>query len=156
MTPTSANPAEQLAVLFPEPKVLRIGDRDVTVREMPMRKIAKFATLLAPVLARYPVAFDARAFFVASSEAIVEGLAHAVDQPPEWVGELPRKEFEQLVTAVREMNQDFFAVGVGPLVSDVLETMLTKVWVKREDLPIGQTSSPPSSSTATETPAATH
>lgn len=154
MNPSDPNGFDQLAALFPEPKTMTIAGRQLVVREMPVRKIAKFAVLLAPVLARYPdgARFDSDAFFLAAGEAGIAGIAHAIDQPLEWVGELPPVQFGEVVMAVKEMNRDFFAAGVGLLVSVAMEMMLKRM----EAVTTGLLPSESSSSTATETPAATH
>jgi hypothetical protein len=151
MTTNSSAAAEQLAVLFPASTTLHIGDRDVVVREMPVRKIARFAELLAPILARFPGDGDSATLFLASSPSVIEGLAHAVDQPSEWIGELPMREFERLVRAVQEANKDFFVTGPGLLVFAAMEMLLTAAKSMA-----GPTPSRPSSSMGTETPAATH
>jgi hypothetical protein len=158
MNTQATNSVDQLAALFPEPMTIHIAGTDVVVGEMTVRKIAKFATLLAPVLARFPAQapFDLPAVFAAGTEAVIAGVAHAVDQSEDWIGRLPGSEFEKLMRALQEMNPRFFITGVGLLVSVVTEKMLQMA----EDLMVaattGQPSSSASSSADTATPAATH
>lgn len=156
MTLSQTNGTDQLAALFPEPTIITIAGRDVVVREMPVRKIAKFSSLLAPVLARYPegARIQSDAFFLAAGEAGIEAVAFAIDQPMDWVGELPAVQFETIVVALHEANRSFFANGVGLLVSVAMAT--TFRMAKAATAADGQPSSDVSLSTATVTPASTH
>ncbi|MCB1630603.1 MAG: hypothetical protein H7A12_07270 [Pseudomonadales bacterium] len=74
---------------------------------------------------------------------LVRAVAIATDQTEDWLGELLPDEFLPLVTAVVEVNADFFVRRVLPALNAATETTLAT---------LGMTPLPSSSPTATAGP----
>lgn len=121
ITPRRPRPAkdagrDDLAVLFPD-RTLRIGDREITMREYRFMEGLRIKTLAEPIIADIaartegagdltPEQLDAA--FAAHPEALTQMMAQACDQPVEWVRDLPASQGEQLFGAWWAVNAGFF------------------------------------------------
>jgi hypothetical protein len=100
--------SNELATLFPEPLVVQVAGEEVPVPELPVRKLPRFAEILAPVLARYEPGTDILQLLIVGGEPAIEGVAYAVSRPVAWASDLTPADFEKLLRAVQEANRDFF------------------------------------------------
>ncbi len=131
-----------LDVYVPEPRTVAAGGKTIDVLPLRVRQIPGFTRAVVPVLGPLGTGDLATAIAV-GGEDLVSAVAIATGEPEDWLGELLPDEFLALVTAVVEVNADFFARRVLPALNAATETTLAT---------LGVTRSPSSSPTATAGP----
>lgn len=116
--------------------VLEVASKEVTYRRETLRvtplkvgQIPRFlravrpmfgalaGSALSPGQAGGGVELDIMALVADHGEGLIEAVAVATGRPTDWVAEGEAHEFAQLVKAVLEVNADFFAKKVAPLLS---------------------------------------
>ena len=128
-----------LDIYTPQPRPVTAGGKTINVLPLKVRQIPGFTRAIVPVLAPLGAGDLATAIAV-GGEDLVRAVAIATDQPEDWLGELLPDEFLALVTAVVDVNADFFARRVLPALNAATETTLAT---------LGMTPLPSSSPTVT-------
>lgn len=137
---------DDLAVLMPD-RTLRVGDREVTVREYRFLEGLRVRALAEPIIASIAEMADhAEALsveqldgaFGAHPEIITAMIARSCDQDAAWVESLPSDQGEMLFNVWWAVNAGFF-----------VRCVQQRVRLRRASAFAGRASSPPSSRTAT-------
>lgn len=113
--------ADELAVLFPEPVVLQIAGKEISVRPLTIRQVGRVAKAIAPIVAGMnggEVNFG-RMLADHTDDAIAV-VAAATGEAPEWLGDLPAEEFLRLAKAAFEVNKQAFIDRIGPAVGGLM------------------------------------
>lgn len=117
MAADSSSIAAELDVLFPpDTAVVETSLGAFTITRITIGQLAKVMRHcwpLAAAVARAGDSLSAAALFAAHSEALFAAVALLVDRSPEELEQLPPEDFIALVSAVLEVNADFFT-RLGP------------------------------------------
>lgn len=121
--------SDDLAVLEPPSSTASLRGEKVEVRPLEIRQIPPFARAIrfaAPSLARtYASAGLDDGSFEASvldliaehGEMLIAACAIAIDREAEWLAKAPPDEFITLLKAIVQVNADFFASRVAPMLA---------------------------------------
>jgi hypothetical protein len=137
--------AAELAALFPSERETRVGGEAITVQPLTIRQLGKVAAVLKRI-ADSASEFDIPSLVASHTEDVIEAVAAATDRPVEQIAGLRSDAFLALALDVFEVNADFFARHVVPL--------MERVKGATSALGSGPTSSPNSTRPASPTPAA--
>ena len=124
-------------------RVVDAGGKPVAITPLRVRQIPAFVRAIGPASA---LLMDGRIADAVAlhGDGIVVAMAVATDESEDWLGDLLPDAFLELVSVVMEVNGDFFARRVAPLIKN----MEAKAMAATKAMS-GATSSPPSSDTAT-------
>jgi len=120
---------KEAEILFPDGKTLEIAGEELTVRKMKLRQIIKATGLMGNVFdlayEMYKVdAIDTNLIFklfAEHGEDMLEFLAIVLDKDREYIDDLEIDDAMELVIAVAEVNMDFFAQKLMPMVNNQLD-----------------------------------
>jgi len=119
---------KEAEILFPDGKTLEIAGESLTVGKMKLRQIIKATGLMSNVFdlvhEMYKVdAIDVNLIFklfALHGDDMLEFLAIVLDKDRTYVDELDLDDAVELMIAVAEVNMDFFAQKLMPLVNNRL------------------------------------
>lgn len=135
--------AETLETYVPVPREIVVGGKTLAITPLRVRKIPAFTRAIA---AAAPLLMDGKtgAAVALHGEDIITAMVVATGEPESMIGDLLPDEFLLLVSTVMEVNGDFFARRVAPLIMAIQAKAEAAVKAMA-----GATSSPSSSGTAT-------
>lgn len=105
-----------LETYVPQPVTVTAGGESVEVGLLRVRQIPAFARAVAPVLGAL-ASGDLVGAAAEHFDDVVLAVSVATGKTPEWLGELDADEFLRLASAVVEVNGDFFARRLAPLMT---------------------------------------
>lgn len=112
MSDAAKDAAEELGDLFPEPETVQICGKSVRIGILSIRRLGAVAKALAPLMGALEgengPTIDLRKIVAKHADDAVTVLAAAINEPAEWVGELPGDQFFDLAKRVFEANRGFF------------------------------------------------
>lgn len=111
-----------LETYIPEIRHPLIGGKSVAVAPLKVRQIPPFLRAIGPAATQL-FSGDLAGALGAHGDELVRAVSVATDQPEAWLGDLDADEFLRLVGEVVEVNADFFAHRVAP----VLEATVSKL-----------------------------
>lgn len=151
---------EELDVLFPQPRTLRVRradaqPEDLLVRPLTVAQIPPILRLVGneiwPLLHEAMLAegetIDLEYVVAQGGEQLIEAVAIAVGRDAGWAGTLYPDAFIELLSLVLEVNADFFFQRMLPRLK-----MLREELAARAKAQAGSTTSPSSSTTDTPRP----
>jgi len=119
---------------FSEEKTVEVRERVVSIRPLPVKKIAKAARIAAPffaLVAEVDGKGEGANFspldLLEHVDAVIELVSHATDLDIEFVGNLDAAELVMLARAVIEENADFFTRKLAPLLTQTLQSVTAKM-----------------------------
>lgn len=110
-----------LQTMVPQPVVVKVGDEEIQIRALRVGQVSAVLYVikpLAPQLAEYKKtgSVDVLSLVVENTPAVINLLAILLSKPKEWVEDLELDSMVKLVSAVLEVNLDFFIQRVLPSV----------------------------------------
>ncbi len=135
--------APTLETYIPIPREIVVGGKTLAVTPLRVRQVPAFTRAIA---AAAPLLMDGKigAAVALHGNDIITAMAVATGEPETMIGDLLPDEFLLLVSTVMEVNGDFFARRVAPLIMAIQ----AKAEAAMKTM-AGATSSPSSSDTAT-------
>lgn len=135
--------AETLETYVPVPREIVVGGKTLQITPLRVRQIPAFTRAIA---AAAPLLAVGRMIDVVAlhGDDIIKAMSVATGESAEMLGELLPDEFMLLISTVMEVNDDFFARRVAPLIMAAKEKANAAKMAMS-----GATSSPSSSDTAT-------
>lgn len=125
------------------PREIEAGGKTLAITPLRVRQIPAFVRAISPAAGLLTDGRIADAVAL-HGDGIVEAMAVATGETEDWIGDLLPDAFLELVAAVMEVNGDFFARRVAPLITAMQEKAEAAATSMR-----GATSSPSLSGTAT-------
>ncbi len=116
---------------------VKIGVEELTIRPLRVGQLPAFLRAVGPVFEAFAT-LDIEALMVQHSDRLIECCAIATDRPRAWVEDLEIDTFLELVTALIEVNRDFFVRRVAP----AIEALIEKYAPALSSSPAGPTDSP--------------
>jgi hypothetical protein len=123
---------DELSVLFPAPAAVEAAGERLEILPLKVRHLGDFARAVRPLLAEYNAQAaggkSLLAWFAGLSSAemadliashigaVCEAVAIATEKPSAWVGDLYADDLLRLVFKVIEVNADFFAQRLIPVI----------------------------------------
>jgi len=132
-----------LETYIPVPHAIVVGGKTLAITPLKVRQIPAFVRAIAPAANLLTSGRIAEAVAL-HGEGIATSMTVACDESEEFIGELLGDEFLSLVSAVMEVNGDFFARRVVPQITAIQEKAERAAMAMN-----GATSLPCSSDTAT-------
>lgn len=111
-----------LDTLYPQPRRIAAGGETIDVLPLKVRQIPAFSRAIAPSLQAL-AANNWVGALALHGEALIEACAAATGRSSEWLGELDPDEFLALVTAVLEVNGDFFVRRLLPAIEQAAASL---------------------------------
>jgi hypothetical protein len=104
-----------LASLTPQAKRITVAGREFALLPIKMGQLAAFSAAVMPIA---PFVLSGRIMEAATDHyaAMQAALAIAAKAEPEWLDDLSPEDFLELVAAVVEVNGDFFARRLTPII----------------------------------------
>lgn len=111
----NGNPADELAVLFPAPRVLNIGGRTVEIKQCGIAQSARVREIGTPILQREEGrrSFDLWLVEESAEACALIGLATGLD--PDWIAGISELDRLELAVNVWEVNENFFVRRLLPM-----------------------------------------
>lgn len=142
---------DDLEEFIPKSVTLKVAGMDFVITPLKIGQLPAFAAAITPAYGY----IEQDKFIEAvlhQYDAVRDAAAIAVGQPKEWLDDLAPDDFVELSTAIYEINLDFFARRLLPL----LQQSAIRIATAAAQMPklTGETSSPGSSSGDTASTAA--
>ncbi len=113
-----------------EPITVTVRDRDISVKPIKVKHLAKAARLVSPIAA--DLSTGGLSSLVNYPDQIIELIALVCDLPPDWIGELDAEEMLRILTPLIQVNMDFFVHKMMPALKELTASLS----------PVGPASSP--------------
>ena len=126
-----------LGVILPSPVTLSMGGKEVEVKRIKVKQIVQVMAAIQPFynelkelgikrgsLNDEEVKARLLAFFMTNGEDLFSLMAILSDQPLEFIEELDLDEAVILLTAILEVNLDFFIQKVLPSISQLMASLV--------------------------------
>lgn len=120
---TDFDPISDLDVLVPQPQVLELAGQRLTIRALVVGELPAMLKAVRPFAEQLTGEPDWLALLCDYGDALLAALALASRQPREWVDGLALDDAITLVSAVFEVNADFFVRRVAPKVGDLAQSL---------------------------------
>lgn len=125
--------SNELTQLFPSGKQISIKDENLTIKPFKFGELPKVFKTIEPITGSLTQLINNRdnpavaiaGIFATGGDSIVELLVIGAKKPVEWVNDLEMDEGIELLTAVIEVNADFFIQKVLPHLSKVAQKTQT-------------------------------
>lgn len=150
MNPASTTATDDLAAVIPPKKYLSIAGVDVEIVQIKIGRLPLVLRAVQPLrhmIVKQDGPFDMAGMFMLYADECLTLLAALSGQPREWIDALDIDDAIRLLSALLEVNMDFFVQRVLPLMPSLLRGLRAKTEQLRAMA--GPTPSTPSSQTAT-------
>jgi hypothetical protein len=111
----NGNPADELAVLFPAPRILTIGGRTVEIKQCGIAQSARVREIGAPILQREDGRRSFDLWLVEEPAEACALIGLATDLDPDWITGLSEIDRLELAVNVWEVNESFFVRRLFPM-----------------------------------------
>ena len=121
--------SNELAQLFPTGKEITIRDENLTIKPFKFGELPRVFKAIEPLSASITALVQTQSFnassigflFSSGGDGILDLLAVGTRKPRSWVDDLEMDEGIEVLTAVLEVNADFFIQKVLPRINEALE-----------------------------------
>lgn len=118
----------ELNALLPDSLKLKIAGETVVLKPLQVKNLKKVLEIMKPMASYFPSIgatpekepIDFMGLVINHTDTVVQLIALFVDKSEEWVGDLNIAELIDILSAIVEMNLDFFTQRVLPSVSQAM------------------------------------
>lgn len=115
--------SDDLSALLPESRTLTVGGETLTLTPMRFGQLARALKLVGPLANRLAVdSVDLLALLADEGDKLIALAALLSGKDVAWIEALPTDEAVQLLSALYEVNADFFARRVAPMLSVAIQS----------------------------------